>query len=139
MARPGAGVVICPGTEANLGDGLIDLPGWLRTDTPLSLGSDSQVTHDWPQELRWLEYGQRLSLRQRNVGAHIVELHRDKRSLADGILEGQDHGKPIGADKLGRCCARRDWLGALQVAAPVGGTPDRFHRQSNSRCRPLSK
>ena len=69
VARTGAGVVICPGTEANLGDGLIDLPGWLRTDTPLSLGSDSQVTRDWPQELRWLEYGQRLSLRQRNVGA----------------------------------------------------------------------
>jgi len=35
VARTGAGVVICPGTEANLGDGLIDLPGWLRTDTPL--------------------------------------------------------------------------------------------------------
>jgi formimidoylglutamate deiminase len=35
----------------------------------VSLGSDSQVTRTWPEELRWLEYGQRLALRQRNVAA----------------------------------------------------------------------
>ena len=69
VARSGAGVVICPGTEANLGDGLTDLPGWLAGGVPLSLGSDSQVTRSWAEELRWLEYGQRLALRQRNVAA----------------------------------------------------------------------
>ncbi|MDP3226284.1 MAG: formimidoylglutamate deiminase, partial [Rubrivivax sp.] len=69
VAASGAGVVICPGTEANLGDGLCDLPRWLASTTPLSLGSDSQVTRSWPEELRWLEYGQRLALRQRNVSA----------------------------------------------------------------------
>ena len=37
--------------------------------TPLSIGSDSQVIRNWPEELRWLEYGQRLHLRQRNVAA----------------------------------------------------------------------
>jgi formimidoylglutamate deiminase len=37
-----------------------DLPGWLAAGVPLSLGSDSQVTRNWPEELRWLEYGQRL-------------------------------------------------------------------------------
>ena len=36
-----------------------------------------------------------------SIEEHIVELHCDKRSLADGILEGQDQGKPIGADELG--------------------------------------
>jgi len=36
-----------------------------------------------------------------SIEDRIVELHRDKRSLADGILEGQDQGKPIGADELG--------------------------------------
>ena len=65
----GAGVVLCPGTEANLGDGLADLPGWLAAGVPLALGSDSQVTRAWPEELRWLEYGQRLGLRRRNVSA----------------------------------------------------------------------
>ena len=69
VAARGAGVVLCPGTEGNLGDGLPDLPGWLAAGVPLALGSDSQVTRTWPEELRWLEYGQRLGLRRRNVSA----------------------------------------------------------------------
>jgi formimidoylglutamate deiminase len=69
VARSGAGIVICPSTEANLGDGLSDLPGWLNAAVPIALGSDSQVTRNWPEELRWLEYGQRLMLRRRNVAA----------------------------------------------------------------------
>ena len=69
VARSGAGIVICPSTEANLGDGLPDLPAWLGADVLIALGSDSQVTRNWPEELRWLEYGQRLMLRRRNVAA----------------------------------------------------------------------
>jgi formimidoylglutamate deiminase len=69
VARSGAGVVICPSTEGNLGDGFADLPGWLNGGVPMAIGSDSHVTRAWPEELRWLEYGQRLLLRQRNVGA----------------------------------------------------------------------
>jgi formimidoylglutamate deiminase len=69
VARSGAGVVICPSTEANLGDGLSDLPGWLAAGVPLTIGSDSHVTREWREELRWLDYGQRLGLRQRNVAA----------------------------------------------------------------------
>ncbi len=44
VARSGAGVVLCPSTEANLGDGLADLPGWLAAGVPLTIGSDSHVT-----------------------------------------------------------------------------------------------
>ncbi len=69
VAHSGAGVVICPSTEANLGDGLTDVPHWLNSGTPLAIGSDSHVTRAWPEELRWLEYGQRLQRRQRNVCA----------------------------------------------------------------------
>jgi formimidoylglutamate deiminase len=69
VAASGAGVVLCPGTEANLGDGLPDLPRWLASGTPLSLGTDSHVTRSAIEELRWLEYGQRLVRRQRNVAA----------------------------------------------------------------------
>jgi len=69
VARCGAGVVICPSTEGNLGDGLADLPGWLQAGVPMAIGSDSHVTRAWPEELRWLEYGQRLLQRQRNVSA----------------------------------------------------------------------
>jgi formimidoylglutamate deiminase len=69
VARSGAGIVICPSTEANLGDGFAHLPGWLGAGVPIALGSDSQVSRHWPEELRWLEYGQRLALRRRNVSA----------------------------------------------------------------------
>ena len=69
VATSGAGVVLCPSTEANLGDGLADLPRWLASATPLAIGSDSHVGRQWPAELRLLELGQRLLLRQRNVAA----------------------------------------------------------------------
>jgi formimidoylglutamate deiminase len=69
VARSGAGIVICPATEANLGDGLTDLSGWLHAGVPMAIGSDSHVVRNWPEELRWLEYGQRLLHRKRNVAA----------------------------------------------------------------------
>ena len=70
VAASGAGIVICPSTEGNLGDGLADLSAWLRQGVPLAIGSDSQVCRQWNEELRWLEYGQRLQLQQRNVAAN---------------------------------------------------------------------
>ena len=69
VAQSGAGVILCPATEANLGDGLADLPGWLLAGSPMSIGSDSQVTRSWREELRWLEYGQRLAKHRRNISA----------------------------------------------------------------------
>jgi formimidoylglutamate deiminase len=69
IARSGAGVVICPSTEANLGDGITDLPGWLRHGVPIALGSDSNATRSALEELRLLEYAQRLSRRVRCVAA----------------------------------------------------------------------
>jgi len=69
VARSGAGVVLCPSTEANLGDGLFDLPRWLAAGVPIALGSDSHVCRDALEELRLAEYGQRLARRERNVAA----------------------------------------------------------------------
>ena len=69
VASRSAGVVLCPSTEGNLGDGLADLSGWLASGASMSIGSDSQVTRNWPEELRWLDYGQRLALHKRNVAA----------------------------------------------------------------------
>jgi len=69
VAESCAGIVLCPSTEANLGDGLTDLPRWLSSGVPISVGSDSQVSRSWAEELRWLEYGQRLLRHQRNVSA----------------------------------------------------------------------
>ncbi len=69
VAASGAGVVLCPTTEANLGDGLPDLRRWLASAAPLSIGSDSHVGRDALEELRLLDCGQRLVLGQRNVAA----------------------------------------------------------------------
>lgn len=69
IARSGAGVVLCPSTEANLGDGLTDLPSWLRHGVPLALGTDSHVGRSAMEEFRLLEYGQRLARRVRCVAA----------------------------------------------------------------------
>lgn len=88
VAATGAGVVLCPGTEANLGDGLCDLPRWLESGTPLSLGTDSHVTRSWPEELRLLEYGQRLALRQRNVSAEPTTNPSTAARLMERCLAG---------------------------------------------------
>jgi formimidoylglutamate deiminase len=87
VARRGAGVVLCPGTEADLGDGLPDLPRWLDAGVPLAIGSDSQVTRDWPAELRLLEHGQRLALRRRNIAASADEPSTAAR-LFGRVLDG---------------------------------------------------
>ena len=69
VAATGACAVICPTTEANLGDGTTDIAAWLNAGTAMSIGSDSHVTRDWREELRLMEYGQRLQYRARNIAA----------------------------------------------------------------------
>ncbi|MGH8089424.1 MAG: amidohydrolase family protein, partial [Stenotrophomonas sp.] len=60
-------VGLCPITEANLGDGLFPMQGFARAGGRFGVGSDSNVLIDAAEELRLLEYGQRLQLRGRNV------------------------------------------------------------------------
>ena len=67
VARRRAVIGLCPTTEANLGDGLFPLPELLASGGPWGIGSDSHVSVSATEELRWLEYGQRLALRRRNV------------------------------------------------------------------------
>jgi formimidoylglutamate deiminase len=67
MAKSKATVGLCPITEANLGDGLFDVPALLDRHGRLGIGSDSNVRISAADELRTLEYGQRLTRRQRNV------------------------------------------------------------------------
>lgn len=62
----GGNVVICPLTEANLGDGIPSRTVLGELDR-LSLGSDSNARISMVEEMRWLEYGQRLSRETRGV------------------------------------------------------------------------
>ena len=67
MAKSQATVGLCPITEANLGDGLFDVPALLTHGGRFGIGSDSNVRISAADELRTLEYGQRLVRRERNV------------------------------------------------------------------------
>ena len=69
LARSGAVVCLCPSTEANLGDGLFPLQPYLEEGGRIAIGSDSHVSINPFEELRWLEYGQRLTSQVRNVAA----------------------------------------------------------------------
>ncbi len=123
VARSGAGVVICPSTEANLGDGLCDLRGWLGAGVPLAIGSDSHVTRCWREELRWLDYGQRLLLRQRNVAAApLAGLASTAQRLFERALAGGAAAAGLGAWGL-RVGARADALVADTGCSTLLGIP----------------
>lgn len=67
LAESGGVVGICPLTEANLGDGIFPTAEYLRLGGKFAIGSDSHIGINVAEELRLLEYGQRLSRNQRAV------------------------------------------------------------------------
>jgi formimidoylglutamate deiminase len=69
IARSGATVAICTTTEANLGDGLFPVRDYFDAGGAWGVGSDSHISVSPVEELRWLEYGQRLITRHRNIVA----------------------------------------------------------------------
>lgn len=73
IVQRGANVVLCPTTEANLGDGVFPLPAYLDAGGSFAIGSDSHISVSPVEELRWLEYGQRLIHQQRNVAASVEQ------------------------------------------------------------------
>ena len=66
MAASGAIAGLCPTTEANLGDGIFPAVEYIAQGGRWGIGSDSHVSLSAQEELRWLEYGQRLRDRRRN-------------------------------------------------------------------------
>jgi formiminoglutamate deiminase len=67
LAASGAVAGLCPITEANLGDGLFPAQAFLGAGGRFGVGSDSNVLIDVAEELRTLEYGQRLAKRARGL------------------------------------------------------------------------
>ena len=94
-AATGAVAGLCPTTEANLGDGVFDAAAWHALEGAWGIGSDSHASVDAAEELRWLEYGQRLARQQRSVLA--------------------THARPQVADTL--------WLSAVSGGARASGRP----------------
>lgn len=86
LARSGAVVCLCPSTEANLGDGLFRLRDFLGHGGAVAIGSDSHISVNPFEELRWLEYGQRLVSESRNVAA--LDDEHVGRELFQRVLAG---------------------------------------------------
>jgi len=98
LARSGAVAGLCPTTEANLGDGLFPAGAYAAAGGRWGVGSDSHVSVDPREELRWLEYGRRLA-----DGARTVLAGGPDRSTGRALWEAacaggaRACGRPLGA------------------------------------------
>lgn len=112
---------LCPTTEANLGDGIFPATQYVAQGGRWGIGSDSHVSLDVVEELRWLEYAQRLRDRRRN---RIVTAQQP--SVGDVLYQqalsggAQACGVKIGSLQVGY---RADWL-VLANDALLASTPD---------------
>jgi formiminoglutamate deiminase len=119
IAFAGAVAGLCPVTEANLGDGIFPAAEFLAKGGRFGIGTDSNILIGLPDELRQLEYSQRLLRRSRNVlaprgGSTGLDLF--SRALAGGAQAAGlgVHGLRAGAqaDIVVLDAARPDWAAA---------------------------
>lgn len=102
-ARSGAVAGLCPSTEANLGDGLFAFTPWLDNGGRWGIGSDSHACVNAAEELMLLEYGQRLSGRQRNVGVTPAQPHVATALTLSAVDGGaQAAARPINGLQVGQ-------------------------------------
>ncbi len=125
LASSGAVAGLCPTTEANLGDGFFPAIDYLSHGGRFGIGSDSHISVSPIEELRWLEYGQRLVTRRRN---RLASSSQDGSHVGAAIYRGALDGgsRALGRD-LGRIAvgARADLL-VLDVNSPnlIGKSDD---------------
>lgn len=125
VAQSGVSIVICPSTEANLGDGVFDFSTYCARGGRWSVGSDSHVTRTWTEELRLLEYGQRLVQKKRNVAAHCGPSTSTAVNLLDAALGGGQAATalPLSGIKVG---SRADFQVLEQQASNLLGVPREY-------------
>ncbi len=117
-AATGATIGVCPSTEANLGDGVFDAVGWAADCGHWGIGSDSHASVGAAEELRLLEYSQRLSRQQRNVLASPRHVQvADQLWLASANGGARASGRAVGALAAG---AQADFV-VLDVAHALAG------------------
>lgn len=102
LAATGAVAGLCPITEASLGDGTFDAVGWASAGGALAVGSDSNIRISLSEELRTLEYSQRLRDGTRAVLA--TPERSTGRRLFEGVLQGgaQATARDTGAIEVGK-------------------------------------
>ena len=101
MGHSEAVVGLCPTTEANLGDGIFPAQEFLAANGAFGVGSDSHVSVSALEELRWLEYGQRLKHERRNRLSNRPEVAD---TLYTASLQGgaQAMGQHVGSIAAGK-------------------------------------
>lgn len=109
LAKTGAVAGLCPITEANLGDGIFDGPGWLAAAGGFGVGTDSNVRISLTEELRLLEYSQRLQQKARAV------LAEDGRSTGRLLWESVAKGGAQAAGRDSGTIALGQWADLLSL------------------------
>jgi formimidoylglutamate deiminase len=87
LAASGAVAGLCPLTEASLGDGIFPAREYCEAGGRFGVGTDSNILVGVADELRQLEYGQRLKHRERNVLSRGPGVSTG-RALLDAALAG---------------------------------------------------
>jgi formimidoylglutamate deiminase len=105
LARSGTIAGLCPTTEANLGDGIFPAVDYMRDGGAIAIGSDSHITVSPAEDLRMLEYSQRLRDRTRNALAGGPG-QSTGRTLYEAALKGgaRSMRQPVGAIAPGHRC-----------------------------------
>lgn len=116
VARRGAVVGLCPSTEANLGDGLFPLRAFADRGGSFGIGTDSHVSRSPVEELRLLDYGQRLKSEGRAVLGGAGK-------AGPGGVPGDDATRAVGAlAGAGGALLRHVWRGGSRaLAVDCGG------------------
>lgn len=89
IASSKANVVICPTTEGNLGDGIFPLIEFQKLQGEWSIGTDSHVSLNPLEELRLLDYGQRLTSHKRNVFTSKQEGNSANYAIKKNLIAGR--------------------------------------------------
>ncbi len=124
LAAAGAVVCVSISTEANLGDGFFDAARFLNMNGRLCVGSDSQSTVNPAEELRWLEYQQRLRKRRRGVLAAKAESHVGTRLWRDAARERRARARPTGGHASPSDAARIGWCWTPSILRWRERSPD---------------
>ncbi|MEM6712926.1 MAG: formimidoylglutamate deiminase [Pseudomonadota bacterium] len=86
LAKTGATAGLCPITESSLGDGIFNATDWIRHDGSLAIGSDSNIRIGLTEELRTLDYSQRL--RDKSRAPFATPERSSGRQLLESALAG---------------------------------------------------
>lgn len=89
LARSKANVVLCPSTEGNLGDGIFPLRRYQMMGGNWSIGTDSHVGLNPFEELRVLDYGQRLISHKRNTFYSTTQGDSGLYALEKALINGR--------------------------------------------------